>query len=338
MGEISTASKDQVSLCVYLFGSRIKSADEFREWPIGKAFLDSGFVPSAGDDYDVVWCFDLTWKALSHLVRVPRSHRVLFVLEPRSVIPAQHRRFVQGFFGHVFVFSHDQRNEHTHFIRGGGAFNTHRQACSQEPDFDVVLANANKSSAVRGSLYHLRTSVLVAASKSGLTVGLAGSGWKTPGVAGKQIIASVVAALAALEIPTIRLEQIRQTRILRALDNLTLVGNVSSLGDFYASGRVALVIENDPDFLSEKLFNAMAAAPAVVYVGTQEARAYSMPGIHFANPDVDSVVKALWGALSGPKINPASADKVLRLRSQDVFASRLVSRVTSLCTISSGNT
>ncbi|MDC0912253.1 hypothetical protein OAQ27_04045 [Aquiluna sp.] len=291
---------------------------------------------SEGQQYSSVWCFDFTWKACFHLFRVPRSQRFLFIFEPRTVLPAQHRRVVQKIFGRVFVFSHGQRNEDTEFIQGGGAFSAQRQASLQKPKFDVVMANANKSSAVRGSLYHLRVHALVAAAKSNLTVGLAGSGWESSRVALKQTMSSVAAALTALEFPLVRTKHIRRIRLLNTLENVTLLGSVSSLGDFYTQGRVALVIENDPEFLSEKLFNAIAAAQAVVYVGTEEAKKYSMPGIYFANPDVESVATAIRSALSGHKIASDKANKVLRLRSQDLFERRLVARVNGLNTSSSG--
>ena len=318
------------AVCVYLFGSRVNSEGELGAWPIGKAALEQGFKVGSGADYSSVWCFDFTWKALYRLLKVPRNRRYLFVFEPRAVLPSQHRGFVQDLFGHVLVFSQGQRNERAHFVEGGGAFLTRRRYVPREPLYDVVMANANKQSAVGGSLYHLRASALVAAAKSGRTVGLAGTGWKDYSDIPKKLLVSITTALMALEIPVIHFSQVRQGRLLRKLDKVAILGEVEDLYEFYSQGRVALVIENDPAFLSEKLFNAIASAPAVVYVGPEEALGYSIPGVYFAGPEVESVVKALNDALIGPTISPQMANRVLRYRSQDDFASRLVTKIQAI--------
>jgi hypothetical protein len=127
----------------------------------------------------------------------------------------------------------------------------------------VGLINENKFSLVRGELYGLRTSVIRESQKRSTSLLVAGRNW-TQGLAwtlAKQLIAFIDVIRAGL------LPNADSFRLPLRKNFAQFLGRVESELDFLRSLDVAIVIENEATYVSEKLTNALLAGCRVVYVG-----------------------------------------------------------------------
>jgi hypothetical protein len=122
----------------------------------------------------------------------------------------------------------------------------------------VVVINAFKYSFIRGQLYGLRS----AACTTNPSIDLFGHGWSMS-------LRSKIIVLAKEFILTLLARQIPDLAHLSfALKRpLNYQGSVSDKTAKLAEYKVSLVVENDPSFLSEKLFDSFFAGTIPVYVG-----------------------------------------------------------------------
>lgn len=122
----------------------------------------------------------------------------------------------------------------------------------------AVVINAYKYSFIRGQLYGLRAAVCATNSH----IDLFGHGWGASPIAKVALLLKeVLLAIGALRRP-------HASHLSYLLKKpLNYLGAVDKKLDKLAEYKVALVIENDPSFLSEKLFDSFFAGTIPVYVG-----------------------------------------------------------------------
>lgn len=328
----ATRDAPRIQVSGYFFRQRLQDSTDFEYWVGKQAFETAGYDFADPPNAHEFWIFDLTLSALLGSLRFPRSKRRLFVFEPAAVNPLQHNSVIRRMFGKVYVFSSAQLDAHTTFVRGGGVF-MHPGPPTQpsvSPTVDVVMANANKISLHPKSLYHLRVDALLGLAEKGFSVGLAGNSW-CGNLRGylKASLVSFARVVLSGSLPRPAYFRLAQIRRLCRHNRVFMAGSVEHLGVFYQRGRVVLVIENDRDFFSEKLFAAMQSGRPVVYVGPLEAKSeIQASGVVFATPNFESIVAAIRQCLN-QAVDSTKIQNILAHRTEAAFLDRLVQAVSA---------
>lgn len=215
---------------------------------------------------------------------IPRSRRMLAIWEPRVVSPELYVRSVHSQYGKLFAaapawaaaceaeaFPWPQQTK----VRPIEEAPEEWLCRSRRP----VIVNANKSSAVRGEMYSTRRAVIRALDSQGMGVDVYGPGWRSPAKAliKHWAVYSTRRLIGSGGIPDPRTARLLLTRPRHWM------GAPSDKTALMARYRVAIVIENSLDFVSEKLVDAAAAGCIVVYVG---------PSLATHGIPEDSVVRA----------------------------------------------
>jgi hypothetical protein len=158
--------------------------------------------------------------------------------------------------------------------------------------FLAGLIAANKYSVAPDSLYRLRRGVIAEADKRGLAIVVGGAGWGLPTARRLELVArSTVKCLSGGVPPAVR----SQTHHLSIRPRHCL-GPVADQVLVYGEARAALVIENSPDYISEKLVDALLHGVPPVYIGANLAEFGFPPDIALtpdANPEeiVDTIAQ-----------------------------------------------
>jgi hypothetical protein len=243
-------------------------------WPL-KAHLEAlglEVVPLAGKDYCHFVSLDHTPKHLEMVSAVKSvKTKTLVVFEPKAVHPLQHRVETRILYDNVLLQSARQKllaNEQV-LQWGNLSDSIHFKPQTLEPEpkliESIVFLNENKFSFVRGSQYKLRVLALRHIAAAGYSVVVGGRNWD------RSLLWSLLAQLVVL---------FRQLKVAQDISlsnwtpfrlgrnaNVQVVGPVEDGHRFLGSGTLALVIENDPDYVSEKLINALVAGAIPIYVG-----------------------------------------------------------------------
>lgn len=195
-----------------------------------------------------------------------KCRRALFVFEPEAVLPMQHKIKVREKYGICWVGSPRQilRPEDQWMIMGSlPDYEQHTPKGQFEPN-TVALINENKFSFVPGNLYKFRTTVLRSLTKAGITVELAGKNWdKGPFWSIKQQVLAIGFLIKNRE----RFQISNFQLPMRPNEHVRLHGRVPSAVEFLKGYDFAIVIENDPNYISEKLMNAILAGCIPLFVG-----------------------------------------------------------------------
>jgi len=125
------------------------------------------------------------------------------------------------------------------------------------------MINGDKRSAIKGSLYGLRRSVIRESQHRGMPLAVFGPGWDASAQA--RLTSGARAAARALASGT-------PPRLVEAFGGLahrpfSWMGTVDDKQEAFASAPVAIVIENSADYVSEKLVDAIRGGAAPIYVG-----------------------------------------------------------------------
>ena len=160
----------------------------------------------------------------------------------------------------------------------------------QTSSFEATLINADKRSAVHGSLYGLRRSVIRALDESSTPLAVFGPGWgETPGERLQQAAKAVMKAARAQIVP----------KLTEAMSDLSLrpahwMGTVHSKDEAFAVAPASILIENSSDYVSEKLVDAVCAGVAPLYVGPPLGK-FGLPSeiAIECEPRVEHIVTAL---------------------------------------------
>ena len=242
----------------------------FREWPIIEAARSHGFEIAPTGDLSVRLHVEINYsdrKSHKNLRGIPRSKLVLFALEPRAVIPRQHRLGLRKKFGLVLVSSPDQLILHNDVFVNYGFLPKDKQKLLAGPRGlgSLAVLNANKSSWVSGSQYKTRKSFARKLAGLGFEVTIAGEGWGR-GFHAEFLnsVKSLVFCVSQGEFPDFSRFSLP---INPKLQNLTVGGVIDDGFQFLRGFEFALVIENDLQYLSEKVFNALEAGCIPLYLG-----------------------------------------------------------------------
>jgi len=204
---------------------------------------------------------------------VKLENRTLIIVEPRSVHPEQFRKGVRRQYGRVIALSRRHLNGSMGEIWKGGHLSSPSavlaevakgQQLDRKPN-TVGLINENKFSLISGSQYKKRYLVINEFIENGHEFSLAGKDWDK-GLAwtiAKQIH-SGIRALSARIVP-----DFRQCHLPMNVNNknLSYFGRVDSQFDFLRTLQFAVVIENEANYITEKLLNAVIAGCVPLFFG-----------------------------------------------------------------------
>lgn len=194
---------------------------------------------------------------------IPASRAALVMLEPRVTAPSMYTAFVLEHYGHRFAPS-------PLWARQVGAEQfLWPQVVSTPPvsgvdwEFAATMINAEKRSAISGSLYGLRREVIRACDSRRIPLAVFGPGWDSP--PGRRLwqgVKAMARALRARQLPHV-VEALRSP----AIQPTKYLGTIDDKASAFAVAPSAIIIENSRDYISEKLFDALSAGVAPIYVG-----------------------------------------------------------------------
>lgn len=211
----------------------------------------------------VLVSFNRTSRSLNSFAGIPRERRILSLWEPPSVAPQLYSQRNRSWFGTRVAFSQTWASlaaAHP-YIWPQMSLRAARLVDNGSRRSRAVSVVSNKRSANPESLYRLRRQVLVGGSARGL-VDVYGRGWNSSSYELKAALRSVASTLRAGKIPSPASAFGAPWGRIPAW-----CGTVDSTVDTMRLYEVAVVIENEPTYVSEKLFDALAAGCVPVYVG-----------------------------------------------------------------------
>jgi len=238
----------------------------------------------------------------AYLSGFPRNNRLLCATEPRAVSPKQFSRLVRRRFAGVLVPSDLYPLLGGEEIWEGGYLDLRRNgeffAANDGNRLGYGMVNQNKFSMVQGSNYALRTRVVRYATKHRIPLRVGGADWDR-GLLWTvlKLLHHTGIALAAGHLPRLRNLALPLSMASREL----LVGAVESDVEFLSHKRIALVIENESTYVSEKIFTALQAGCQCVYVGPQLNKNEFPDGFLFqAEARVDDIFRKIHIAHETP--------------------------------------
>lgn len=242
------------------------------KWGFLQYFSELGLelVPLSDETADILVCFDHYDSNIKRLPWFDKSSRMLICFEPRAVHPRQHQEKIRRKYGVTIVASPHQVILPSDRVVLPGTLPV--EPISQPSPAlrhvrkanTVGVLNENKFSFVPGNLYKYRVLAIEHLIAQGISVHLGGGTW-TKGILfdfWRQLL-----ALGSLIRHGLKFD-LRQVHFgIHKNKNLFLHGRVPDVLEFYRNFEYALVIENDPDYVSEKLFNAIQAGCIPLYKG-----------------------------------------------------------------------
>lgn len=304
----SSVDKKFISLC--LFGewisentppeSRSKKWASFIEILAGSGFVFIAPAQAAEKGATLI-VVDATATVVHKIskIKIPLEKKILICVEPEVVNPFQYRKSIHKKFGTVFVPTDEQRVCIADQIwQSGYVFeNELRSRHNLKPlnfrEHQIGLINQNKFSTISGELYSLRRKTINELSELGeLRVTLAGNDWSRGFIWHilKYLHATLIAAKSFRAPRSTSIEQVDQSRFVKIL------GRVDSELEFLGNTKVALVIENEISYTSEKLTNALMAGCNVVYVGPDVNKKYRTNLVIQSGQSPSDVAKACKAA------------------------------------------
>ena len=224
--------------------------------------------------------------------RIPISKRVLVIWEPYIAISKNYSKKVLSQYGKVYAPSPIWASRVL-----GKSFAWPQDAVNEIEDFETwslreskfVVIQANKFSAVSGELYSLRRKVLA---ELGLHIHLFGKDWNQGPL--KDLWLWIKSALRSFPCRI-------SLRSLTGIGKLhkSFQGVAGNKAETLARYKFAIVIENSPDFVSEKLFDCISAGCLVLYVGPN-LETFNLPSsnLFLCGASVEEVKNAAFKILS----------------------------------------
>lgn len=260
-------------LAVSVWGRDLKTVDEESLNYLRSSFESAGFeIVALGDpraQFYVAFEHDSTnLRLISNQVPLPKRYLIIF--EPRSVHPRQYLKSVRARYGSVFVPTKYQVLDKRDVVYGGGGFYKVMDAPLGQPILmrpvkTLAIVNENKFSFVRKSLYTFRATAIEEFGRLGFKVNLGGKNWD------KSIWWHVTKqawhffdAIFACQLPDLSKFRLK---IKFGIPGINYAGEVMSAVQHLSESRFALVIENEPTYVTEKLFLAIQAGSVPIYVG-----------------------------------------------------------------------
>lgn len=223
---------------------------------------------------------------------VPVQNRTLAVLESRVNEPFPFSKSSTKYYGKIFFSSHYHDSQSRYLF--GFPWNA--------PDIDVecsrqsrvAIIQANKFSSIRGECYSLRRHLIRDLLTETIPVDIFGAGWQNSYLrnllgAGKSDIHRVIQSFNCRAYHRASIERYRYL-------NTRQFGNVQPVENKFDSLKLykfALVIENDLEFLSEKIKDALACGCVTFYLGPKVEYLHNLPGLVPLSPDPKEIVTTI---------------------------------------------
>ena len=214
-----------------------------------------------GADAIVAHFYDKEVGAYMARWQIPREKRVLVLWEPYIVETTRYKKSVLSKFGTTFAAS----VEWAKAIKAH-PFNWPQGEILDEDIFTdwnlrrdrVVMVQGNKFSARKGELYSLRRKVIIMLGQNKLD--LYGTDWN------KGFFFDIAKWITSAK--RSRINQISFNSLYRLGNKYSnYYGNTNDKSSTLSQYKIAIVIENSADFVSEKLFDAVRSGCVTVYVG-----------------------------------------------------------------------
>jgi hypothetical protein len=228
---------------------------------------------------------------------VPTQNRTLAVLESRVNEPFPYSRVASKYYGNVIFASH------YHDSQVGALFGLAWNA--PKPQFQeyrlprIALVQANKFSSIVGENYSLRRKVIRDSLSKQIPLDIFGTGWRNSFIQNLSRAArsDVVRALESVACRSIQHSSRKRYRYL----NTRRFGVIEPIADkFNLLGRYrfSLVIENDSDYISEKLRDSLACGCVTFYLGADVSLLDDLPGLIRLSSVPDEIVTTLSNTLT----------------------------------------
>jgi hypothetical protein len=162
----------------------------------------------------------------------------------------------------------------------------------QTNKFAASLINGDKRSAVKGSLYGLRRSVIRAFNEKSIPLAIFGPGWGDSSVRRLKQAVKAVTKCSITGLPPDLSEAFSDLNLYPA----NWMGTVAEKADAFSVAPTSIVIENSADYVSEKLVDAVCAGVVPLYVGPP-LRKFGFPSeiAIECEPSAESIITALQG-------------------------------------------
>jgi hypothetical protein len=230
----------------------------------GATLLDGSVSPRVSVDALVAMNHHSAVSTFYRVNAVPASRRVLIVLEPRATAPRMYRQQAFGQYSRIYCASPEWARE-----LGGMSFRWPQDlsrtdtVLDQWYQFDATLINADKRSAIETSWYGLRRSVWRLADTQGLRLAVVGPGWQRG--AASRVLSGARACVKAVDAH-------RWPNWTEAFSHVSsrpkhALGPISDKARILALAPFSIVIENSPDYVSEKLIDVVRCGAVPIYVG-----------------------------------------------------------------------
>ena len=237
---------------IKFYGSIPKSLKKRLEESLGHAEIDSG--------KEIAIYFDSV-----EVEKSKRNYNILLLSEPPTVSPQNYRKSQVNKFDLVIIFSPwlAKSTGMPNFTQLPVETPIKTSKQSTQRNNGIVLINDHKFSAVNSSLYGYRRKILLELQKRRITIALFGPNWK---MSRSMEFRKRVAALR-LGLKNLRLLKASEAFSELFRDYHCYQGHAVDKMQTLSNYKYALIIENDENWLSEKLFDALYAGCLVFYLG-----------------------------------------------------------------------
>jgi hypothetical protein len=189
--------------------------------------------------------------------------KILILWEPRQLNPKLYKKSHLAKFDKVYTPSKlwiETNNAHFfNWPQGENDLDQEKEINWNKRNNKAILISGNKYSVIKGELYSLRRRIINKSSKKNI-LDLAGVGWKQNRL---RNIYAIIKSLIKSKLMHLTLDGLSSLN----LDLTNYLGPISDKQSTLNKYKISLVIENSADYISEKLFDALASQNIVVYVG-----------------------------------------------------------------------
>jgi hypothetical protein len=197
------------------------------------------------------------------LRKIPKKRRILIIWESKATNKDIYRSIVKNRYGKIFSPSKNWMTGENISYFNWPQLPVRRISTTEKSWEDrsskVIMIAANKFSIQPGEMYSLRRDIL-SDKKIAHYIFLAGSGWNENAIQNKIRVLKRIIKSKKLFIDS---KHIRNSNP-KIINYLGIIDRKSEILQKY---KIALVIENSLDYVSEKLFDALDSENVVIYVG-----------------------------------------------------------------------
>jgi hypothetical protein len=249
-----------------IFGKTVKESQIYEEkrWGTFILELEKHHFWTSSAEIAIFVDFSVNPRSLFLLLTLRKHRKVLVRVEPQSVNPGQFTRFVSRLFDFCIDEASVTKGRANFTWNAGFDFPSDELIGEMVRPYQVGALMGRKVSFFKLSQYHIRAKILNSLSIADISVCFAGRGWsENPLFLAKAVLRAFVVN-ASFGLPFLSPQKVLQAVRAPRVDYL---GEFSLPQQFYKGVGVALVVENEHNALSEKIFDAVAAGCSVIYLG-----------------------------------------------------------------------